>query len=108
MTEQEIEKDDGIFFSLEIKDSKYEILNSLNGTPPIGRISDITSQETDEVDIQTWLQSFVREFGYTEELSPEEILILFTKETGSITFTGPFGKLEIFKDCNITFDRYPT
>ena len=108
MTEQEIEGNEEVFFSLETKDVRYEILNSLNGIPPIGRIFDNTNQQTDEVDIQTWLQFFVKEFGYTEELNPEEIQIQVDKETGSIKFNWPFGLLQIFKDCNITYDRYPT
>lgn len=105
------------FFTMELKNIKYEIFTPLNGKGniyPYGVVH-VTNQKKEvlraRLAIEEVALNLVKSFGYNEELEKKDISyisgtqIVNGKETLVMDFFGPFGSLKIDEIGNLVYDK---
>lgn len=108
MSEQEIIREEEIFFSFETGDALYELVRSQKNTIPYGSILNKKESRREILIIEDWVRRFVVIFGYNEHINIEDIYSTLEADDDSILFNGPFGSLRISGDYNLTYERSST
>jgi len=108
MSEQEIIREEQIFFSFDTQDSLYEIIKSEEDSLPCGSILHKKESRKEILTLEGWVCRFVQLFGYDNPIDLKEVYITSEEDTESLLFNGPFGSLKISRACNLTYERSTT